>query len=208
MTSSSVPDTANPQRAYFLALVFGAAAAVAYMFCVQPAQTSLSRAKQELENLQQRQGAALRDIRGAQQFKARLEELERARKPYAEGLLTPVLESYAMGARARLDKTAEESGLRITDYVELPKRLLPLPKPQAPQLYARQPVRLTCRGSYAAIVSFVMRVEKVHPLVSLQAFSLKARQNPDEQDATLVLEWPVLGVNTATLPPVNGGRKK
>ena len=208
MTSSSVPDTANPQRAYFLALVFGAAAAVAYMFCVQPAQTSLSRAKQELENLQQRQGVALRDIRGAQQFKARLEELERARKPYAEGLLTPVLESYAMGARARLDKTAEESGLRITDYVELPKRLLPLPKPQAPQLYARQPVRLTCRGSYAAIVSFVMRVEKVHPLVSLQAFSLKARQNPDEQDATLVLEWPVLGVNTATLPPVSGGRKK
>ena len=101
MTSSSVPDTANPQRAYFLALVFGAAAAVAYMFCVQPAQTSLSRAKQELENLQQRQGVALRDIRGAQQFKARLEELERARKPYAEGLLTPVLESYAMGARAR-----------------------------------------------------------------------------------------------------------
>ena len=53
MTSSSVPDTANPQRAYFLALVFGAAAAVAYMFCVQPAQTSLSRAKQELEKLQQ-----------------------------------------------------------------------------------------------------------------------------------------------------------
>ena len=66
MTSSSVPDAANPQRAYFLALVFGAAAAVAYMFCVLPAQTSPSRAKQELEKLQQRQGGALRDIRKTQ----------------------------------------------------------------------------------------------------------------------------------------------
>ena len=51
--------------------------------------------------------------------------LSKLKSTYAEGLLTPVLESYAMGARARLDKTAEESGLRITDYVELPKRLLP-----------------------------------------------------------------------------------
>ena len=207
MTSSSVPDTANPQRAYFLALVFGAAAAVAYMFCVQPAQTSLSRAKQELENLQQRQGVALRDIRGAQQFKARLEELERARKPYAEGLLTPVLESYAMGARARLDKTAEESGLRITDYVELPKRLLPLPKPQAPQLYARQPIHLACRGSYAAIISFMMRIEKLLPLVAVESFSLKAQTDNDVQTAELVLEWPILGVNTKGLS-AKGGMKK
>ena len=208
MTSSSVQETnPNSQRAYFMALVFGAAAVVAYMFCVMPAQTSLARARQDLENLQQRQSVASRDIRGAQQLKARLAELQEARQPYLDGLLTPLLESYAMRAKAILDPIAAESGLTVTDYAEQPKRLLPLTKPQAPQLYARQPVRLTCRGSYAAIVSFVMRVEKLLPLVSMEAFSLKAQQNNDVQTATLVLEWPVLGVNTAQLPK-NGGTKK
>ena len=208
MTSSSVQETnANSQRAYFMALVFGAAAVIAYMFCVMPAQTSLARARQDLENLQQRQSVASRDIRGAQQLKARLDELEKARKPFLDGLLTPLLESYAMRAKAILDPIAAESGLTVTDYAEQPKRLLPLTKPQAPQLYARQPVRLTCRGSYAAIVSFMMRVEKVLPLVSVESFALKAQQNNDVQTATLVLEWPVLGVNTAQLPK-NGGAKK
>ena len=208
MTSSSVQETnANSQRAYFMALVFGAAAVIAYMFCVMPAQTSLARARQDLENLQQRQSVASRDIRGAQQLKVRLDELEKARKPFLDGLLTPLLESYAMRAKAILDPIAAESGLTVTDYAEQPKRLLPLTKPQAPQLYARQPVRLTCRGSYAAIVSFMMRVEKVLPLVSVESFALKAQQNNDVQTATLVLEWPVLGVNTAQLPK-NGGAKK
>ena len=208
MTSSSVQETnGNSQRAYFMALVFGAAAVVAYMFCVMPAKTSLARARQDLENLQQRQSVASRDIRGAQQLKERLAELEKARQPYLDGLLTPLLESYAMRAKAVLDPIAAESGLTVTDYAEQPKRLLPLTKPQAPQLYARQPVRLTCRGSYAAIVSFMMRVEKVLPLVSVEAFSLKAQQDNDVQTASLVLEWPVLGVNTAQLPK-NGGQKK
>ena len=208
MTSSSVRETGpNSPRAYFMALVFGAAAVVAYMFCVLPAETALSRARQDLENLQQRQSVTSREIRGAQQLKERLAELEKARQPYLDGLLTPLLESYAMRAKAILDPVAAESGLTITDYAEQPKRLLPLTKPQAPQLYARQPVRLTCRGSYAAIISFMMRVEKVLPLVSVEAFALKAQQNHDVQTATLVLEWPVLGVNTAQLPK-NGGTKK
>ena len=209
MTSSSLQNVApNVQRALFIALVFGAIAVVVYMFCVQPAQLSIVRERQELESLQSRQDVAHREIRGEKALKERLDGIQTTRQRYLDGLLTPLLESYAMRAKSIVDPIAADSGVTVQDYQERPRRLLPLTKPQAPQLYARQPVRLTCRGSYAAIVSFVMRVEKVHPLVSLQAFSLKARQNPDEQDATLVLEWPVLGVNTATLPPVNGGRKK
>lgn len=209
MTSSSVQQAApNAQRGFFVALVLGAVAVVAYMFCVQPAQASLARAKQDLENLQQRQSVTSRDLRGAAQLKERLATLEAARKPYLDGLLTPLLESYAMRAKADLDPIAAESGLAVSDYAELPKRLLPLTKPQAPQLYARQPVRLTCRGTYAAIISFLMRVEKVRPLVALQSFSLKAQQDNDVQTATLVLEWPVLGVNTASAPKTNGGTGK
>lgn len=210
MTSSSPQDrTPNTQKAFFVALAFGAMAIIIYMFCVQPAQTSLARARQNLETLQMQQGGTERDLKGAGQLKERLAQLEAARQPWQDGLLTPLLASYAMRAKSILDPVAAESGLVVTDYAELPKRLLPLPKPTAPQLYARQPVRLSCRGSYAAIISFMMRVEKTLPLVSVQSFSLKAQQqNHDTQLATLVLEWPVLGVNTAAQQPANGGARK
>lgn len=46
------------------------------------------------------------------------------------------------------------------------------------------------------------------PLVSLQAFSLKVQNTPDEQTATMVFEWPVKGVNTAALTAQKGGVKK
>jgi len=207
----------NPQRGLFIGLALGAGAIVAYMFCVQPTQASLARAKGELENIQQQQTVATRDIRGAQQLKDRLAELEASRQTYLDGLLAPLLGSYAMRAKAIVDPVAAQAGVAVVDYAELPARLLPLNKPQAPQLYARQPVRLTCRGSYAALVSFLLRMEKLaaeRPLlkfVSTQALSFKSQQNNDQQTATLVLEWPVLGVNTvqqAQAAAAKGGVKK
>ena len=97
-------------------------------------------------------------------------------------------------------------GLSVSDYAELPVRRLPLPKPQPAQLYARKPIRLTCTGSYATIISFLLRVEEKLPLVSLEAFSLKTQRDPDNQSATIVLEWPIKGENTAAA--AKGGVKK
>ena len=140
------------------------------------------------------------------EVKARLDAIDAERKEFLAGLLEPLLGSYAMRAKSVLDPLATDVGLRITDYAEMPVRLLPLPKPQAAQLYARKPIRLACTGSYATIVSFLMRVEKKLPLVSLEAFSLKTQKDPDNQTATLVFEWPVKGVNTAAA--AKGGVKK
>ena len=208
MTSSSLQSMApNVQRALFLALVFGAIAVVVYMFCVQPAQLSLARQRQDLDSLQTRQDIAHREIRGEKALRERLDGIVATRQRYLDALLTPLLESYAMRAKSIVDPIAAESGVVVQDYQERPRRLLPLAKPQAPQLYARQPIHLVCRGSYAAIISFVMRVEKVLPLVSVEAFSLKAQTDNDVQTAELVLEWPILGVNTKELA-AKGGVKK
>ena len=68
------------------------------------------------------------------------------------------------------------------------------------------PIRLTCTRSYATIVSCIMRVEQKLPLVSLEAFSLKTQKDPDNQAATIVLEWPIKGENTAVA--AKGGVKK
>lgn len=194
------------KRAVFLSLAIGAVAVVLYMFCVEPSQTSLQKAKAELVALQDKRAQMVRDLKGASQVKDRLDAVKAERQVYLDGLLEPLLESYAMRAKALLDPLADDVGLSVGDYAELPVRRLPLPKPQSPQLYARKPIRLTCTGSYPTIISFLLRVEQKLPLVSLEAFSLNTQKDPDKQSATIVLEWPVKGENTAAA--AKGGVKK
>ena len=207
MKAQSFQDpSAQMKRAMFQSLAIGAVAVVLYMFCVEPSQTSLQKAQKELAGLQDKQAQMARDLKGAGQVKERLEAIKSQRQDYLNGLLHPMLESYAMRAKSLLDPLAEDVGLSVSDYAELPVRRLPLPKPQAPQLYARKPIRLICTGSYATIVSFLLRVEEKLPLVSLEAFSLKTQKDPDNQSATIVLEWPIKGENTAAA--AKGGVKK
>ena len=197
--------SAQMKRAMFGSLVIGAIAVVLYMFCVEPSQSTLQKARKDLADLQDKQAQMARDLKGAGHVKERLAAIRAKGKAYMDGLLEPMLESYAMRAKSLLDPLAEDVGLSVSDYAELPVRRLPLPKPQSPQLYARKPIRLTCTGSYATIVSFIMRVEQKLPLVSLEAFSLKTQKDPDNQAASIVLEWPIKGENTAA---AKGGVKK
>ncbi len=198
--------SAQMKRAMFQAVAIGVVAVVLYMFCVEPSQTALQKAKTDLVGLQDKQAQMVRNLKGAGLVKERLATIKSQRQDYLNGLLHPMLESYAMRAKSLLDPLAEDVGLSVSDYAELPVRRLPLPKPQSPQLYARKPIRLTCTGSYATIVSFIMRVEQKLPLVSLEAFSLKTQKDPDNQAATIVLEWPIKGENTAVA--AKGGVKK
>ena len=198
--------SAQMKRAMFGSLVIGAIAVVLYMFCVEPSQSTLQKARKDLADLQDKQAQMARDLKGAGHVKERLAAIRANGKAYMDGLLEPMLESYAMRAKSLLDPLAEDVGLSVSDYAELPVRRLPLPKPQSPQLYARKPIRLTCTGSYATIVSFLLRVEEKLPLVSLEAFSLKTQRDPDNQSATIVLEWPITGENTAAV--AKGGVKK
>ena len=206
-TETFQDPSALMKRALFQSLAIGAVAVVLYMFCVEPCQTSLQKAKKEHVALQSQQAQMVRDLKGADQVKGRLDALQGERKAYLDGLLEPLLESYAMRAKSLLDPLAADVGLTVGDYAELPVRRLPLPQPMSPQLYARKPIRMTCTGSYATIVSFLLRVEEKIPLASLEAFSLKTQKDPDNQAATLVFEWPIKGENTAAAV-VKGGVKK
>ena len=201
--------SAQMKRAMFGSLVIGAIAVVLYMFCVEPSQSTLQKARKDLADLQDKQAQMARDLKGAGHVKERLAAIRANGKAYMDGLLEPMLESYAMRAKSLLDPLAADVGLMISDYAEMPVRKLPLPKPQAPQLYARKPIRLTCTGSYATIISFLLRVEEKMPLVSLEAFSLKTQKDPDNQSAMIVFEWPIKGENTAAVArTAKGGAKK
>ena len=195
--STSFSDMApNAQRSLMITAILVVVGVVIYMFCIQPTEADLARAKQEYATLEDQRRATERDLKGSAELKQRLDEIKSTRQRFMDALLTPLLESYAMRAKSILDPLADDVGLKVNDYAELDPRALPLAKPAAPQLYARRGIKVTCTGSYAAIISFLLRVEQQQPLVALQAFTLKAQNDPEAQIAELVFEWPVLGVNT------------
>ncbi len=196
------------KRALFMALLFGAVAVVLYMFCVEPWQSDLQKARKEYLGLQDQRNRMINDLKGASQVGARLNVItNECQTNYINNLLGKSVGSYGTAALSKLKPLAEDVGLTIgVDLVEPPPRRLPLPVPLSPQLYERRPIRLTCTGSYAAIVSFILRVEQEMPLVALEAFSFKAQKDPDNQLATMVFEWPCKGENIAAT--AKGGVKK
>lgn len=204
---SAALDNADPKkRAALFALAVAGVAVVIYMFAVQPCQETIAKARREIETLEGQLRVTTRDLKDASRVKSMLAEVEAARQPFMDALLTPLLESWAMRAKSKLDPLAADVGLKIVDYAEMPVRALPLPKPAPRQLYARRPIRVTAQGSYAEIASFILRVEKMLPHVALQALTVKTQRNPEAQSAEMVFEWPVKGALSA--PPAPGGARK
>lgn len=205
MNDASSKSAKNP---VFLSALILAAAAVIYLFAVQPAQMSIGKAKRELDGLREQRRIMERDLKDSARVKGMLDEINAAQKPYLDALLTPLLESWAMRAKSLLDPIAADVGLSIVDYAEQPVRALPLPKQPPIQLFARHPIRVVCKGSYAEIASFILRVEKLLPHVALQALLIKAQKDPEAQSAEIVLEWPAKGEQSVSAPPSGGGAKK
>lgn len=205
MSATDSSET-SVQRSVLFATAVAGVAVLLYMFAVEPCAESNKKLKAELDGLRDRLQTTERDLKESSKVKSLVSEAETARKPYLDALLTPLLESWAMRAKSKLDPLADDVGVKVLDYAEMPVRALPLPKPLPKQLYARRPIRVTCQGSYAEIISFVLRVEKMLPYVSLQSIEIKAQNTPEAQIAQLVFEWPVKGASTAA--PVAGGVKK
>lgn len=202
---SAVLDNTAPttKRAIFISVAVAGVAAVIYLFAVQPCQDSIAKVRRELDTLQGQQRVTERDLKDSPRVKSMLSEIETARKPFMDALLTPLLESWAMRAKSKLDPLAADVGLKVVDYAELPVRALPLPSPVPRQLYARRPIRVSAQGTYAEIASFILRVEKMLPYVSLQALSIKVQRTPETQSAEMVFEWPAKGALS-----VPGGAKR
>ena len=195
----------NAKRSLFLSLAFGAVASALYFFGVEPAESRLKRANGELNDLESRHALMMRNIRSTAEVTNRLAAVNAALAPFREAMIEPFLESYAMRAKALVDNFAQAAGLVELEYAELPPLALPVPKRLPETLHARLPVRITAHGSYQAAVSFLLRVEKELPLVTLQALEISADRENDRQRLEFILEWPVRGASTKI---VKGGMKK
>ena len=183
----------NAKRSFALTLILGGVAAVIYLFAVQPAEEALSKARKEHDEQEAKLQAVNANLRAAPQNKERLQSLAASLKPFRDEMLKPLLGSYAMRAKSLLDPLAFGAGLSRLDYAELPTRALPVPRPQPAQLHARRPIRVTAQGSYMGAISFLLRVEKEHPLIALQSFALSTTTDPERQQIEMVFEWPAKG---------------
>ena len=186
----------NAKRAFLTTIVLGVLAAAIYFLAVEPAIASLSRERTRLEELKENQRRMTADLNSAGTVQKTLEELETEMKPFAAAELKPLLGSYAMRAKSLLDPLISGAGLADVEFSEEATRKLPTPLPMPRQLHARAGVRITAKGSYQAIASFLLMIEKNLPLVSLQSLQIQSQQNPTKQTATMILEWPTKGALT------------
>jgi len=190
----------NAKRALLLTGVLGLIAAGLYFGAVEPAESKLERLGKQMESVSQQHQFMRQNLDGAGRTHSRLSNCETNLAPFRAGMLVPLLESYAMGAKAQVDPLALGAGLSEIEYEQLPRRALPVPKRLPKQLFARMPVRMTCSGSYAAAISFLLRLEKEMPLVILQSLTIDAQPTPARQRIAFVLEWPVPGAVTTPAP--------
>lgn len=193
------------KKSFILFFVLSAIAGAIYLFAIEPAEAKLRSARAQLEDATTRHDIMKRAIMEDATTRARLQACETNMAAYAEAMMVPLLESTAMRAKSVLDPLAQGAGLHEIEYGEMPVRALPVPKRLPAQLHARCPIRVIARGSYQAAVSFLLRVEKEFPLVILEAFSITAQNDPAQQKAEFVFEWPIKGASTAQ---VKGGVRK
>ena len=198
MTIASLQNrTSSAKKSLLFTGVFATIAALIYMFAVVPVEEDLAREQKGIAALEQDLHGKKASLKAAAGAAKRHEELTEQLRPFQGALLERTLASYAESAKQILDPMALGAGLTDVYYTEEGgrPRALPVPKGMLPrQLHARQAIRITALGSYQSAISFLLRVEKELPLVSVQSMNIAVRStSKTEQSVEFVLEWPVKG---------------
>jgi len=124
------------------------------------------------------------------------QKIANLKKEYAEliakGVLTPLLNSYAMRAKTLLQPLATQSGLVLEDVRELPPIPLQQPCPiKGAVHWCRQPIEFSASGSYTQLSTFISHVESELPLAILSSLEVSTQHNlPEIHKILISFEWP------------------
>ena len=174
------------------ALIIGLAVVV---FGIKPARERIKTLTAEVAQLNAKHVSMKADITGTQKQRTATEVAEATLKDILdEGVIEPLLGSFAMRGKSLMDPLAKETGFTIANVKE--ERLIPLqvPKPPPQQLYARQLVEFTGYGAYTQIVAFVQAAERAFPLAVVSGLRIEHQMpTPERHKTTITFEWPVKG---------------
>ena len=181
----------NAKRSLLLTLVFGAIAAALYFCAIESTETTLAKTRTALRDRTAKHRTMMTNLSRAETVAKDLEDGAARLKTYEREMIEPLLESTAMRAKALVDPLAAGCGLVGLEYEQESPIALPVRGFAAREQYVRCPIRVTCRGSYQAAVSFIRCVEKRFPLVAFEALAITAGSDPDLQQVSVILEWPM-----------------
>jgi len=183
------------RRALIVTLVAMVIAVALISFAILPTRTRLKKLGAEIDAIKVNLAAVHADIAAADQQKAKTAALAAQRDAFLEsGVIEPLLGSFAMRGKALLDPFAQETGFAIETVKELPLIPLQVPSPAPLQLYGRQPVEFSGRGSYTQITAFISYAERALPLATISSLLILGQpQNPEIHKALITFEWPAKG---------------
>ena len=181
----------NARRSLLITLGFGAIASALYFCAIESTEATLSRTRRTLQDRTLKHRTLMANLSRADAVTKGLAE-DRARlAAYEQEMIKPLLESTAMRAKSVIDPIAAGCGLVGMEYGQETPIALPILGPAAHEQYVRCPIKMTCRGTYQAAISFVRCMERRFPLVALEALTIAAGSDPDLQAVTIILEWPM-----------------
>ena len=181
----------NAKRSLLLTLVFGAIAATLYFCVLESTETTLARTRTTLRDRTTKHHTMMANLSRAETVAKSLADGTARLAAYEAEMIEPLLESTAMRAKAFVDPLAAGCRLVGMEYEQESPIALPILGVAAREQYVRCPIKVTCRGSYQAAISFIRCVEKRFPLVALEALTIAAGNDPDLQIVSITLEWPM-----------------
>ena len=181
----------NAKRSLLVTLVFGAIAAAIYFFAIESTEATLAKTRRTLQDRTLKHRTMTANLSRAETVTKSLADYTARLAAYEQEMIEPFLESTAMRAKSFVDPLAAGCGLTGMEYEQETPIALPILGAAAREQYVRCPIKITCRGSYQAAVSFVQCVERRFPLVTLEALTISAGSDPDLQLVSVILEWPM-----------------
>jgi len=185
------------RRAILITLGGAVLSGALVFFAIIPMRTRLKTLGAEIDSLKNTLASARADIAGTNRQKIKAAALAQKRDAIiASGVLEPLLGSFAMRGKALLDPVAQATGFVIETVKELPLIPLQVPSPAPSQLYGRQPVEFSGRGSYTQIMAFISHAERDLPMATLSSLLILGQpQTPEIHKALVTFEWPAKGEN-------------
>ena len=181
----------NARRSLLITLGFGAIAAELYFLAIESTEATLSRTRQLLQDRTLKHRTLMANLSRADAVTKSLAEDSARLAAYEQEMIKPLLESTAMRAKSLIDPLASGCGLVGMEYGQETPIALPILGPASREQYVRCPIKMTCRGTYQAAISFIRCMERRFPLVALEALTIAAGSDPDLQLVSIILEWPM-----------------
>jgi len=195
MNSISVPginiESPMHKAAILSAIGIVLGAALIY-FMILPLRNRIELSRKEIDETvitSDRMSALIRTTNDKKDHVAELQQRYAALQE--QGILTPLLNSYAMRAKTLVQPYAVHCGLTIENVRELPPIPLQQPQPLKDSAFCRQPIEFTASGSYTQLCTFITSVERELPMSILSSLKVTPQQRlPEIHKIQISFEWP------------------